>query len=228
MKKHVFTLVELVVAMGIFLLVATIIGTASAGFYNAYNRSIKATEKLKCFLAIDQVMDQCVRNAIPFKWEDEENKKDRFVFLGESDVLIFTALRRSYNGDRGALLFVRLRLIDTELVAEYSSYPLLPWVLEEDEDNEELYTREVLAQNVKAISFLYAERDSEGEVEFLDEWVEDDHDAIPLAIQLEIEWNDGHKERWLRRTAGSAAHAAYGNRPDQRGLDQESGRGGIR
>ena len=228
MRRNHFTLVELVVAMGIFLLVAAIIGTASAAFYNAYTRTTKATDKLRNFLAIDQIMDQCVRNAIPFKWEDEENDKDRFVFQGEKDSVLFTALRRSYSGDSGAFLFVRLRLIDTDLVAEYSPYPLLPWVLEEDDDNEELYTREILARNVKAVSFLYAERDSEGEVEFLDEWIEDDHDSIPLAIQLEIEWNDGHKERWLRRTAGSAANASFGNRPDQSGLDKESGRGGIR
>ena len=228
MKRRNFTLVELVVAMGIFLLVATIIGTASATFYNAYNRTVKATAKLQNYLLIDQVMDQCVRNAIPFKWEDDKNDRERFVFQGAADSLLFAALRRSYSGDRGALIFVRLRLIDTDLVAEYSPYPLLPWLLEEEEDNEELYTREVLAQNVQAISFLYAERDTEGAVEFLTEWVEDEHDSIPLAIQLEIEWLDGHRERWLRRTAGSAANASFGNRPDQSGLEKETGRGGIR
>ena len=228
MKRNCFTLIEMVVAMGILLLVAAIIGTASATFYNAYNRTIKVTEKLKCYLAIDQVMDQCVRNAIPFKWEDEENARERFVFQGETDSVLFTALRRSYAGDRGALIFVRLRLVDTDLVAEYSPYPLLPWELDEEDSDDEHYTREILARNVRSINFLYAERDSEGTVEFLDEWIEDEHDAIPLAIQLEVEWNDDHKERWLRRTAGSAANASFGNRQDQSGLEKSSTGGGVR
>ena len=72
MKKNSFTLVEMVVAMAILVLVATIIGTASLLFYNTYSRSVKWTEKLKTFITIDQLMDQSVRNAVPFKWKDEE------------------------------------------------------------------------------------------------------------------------------------------------------------
>ncbi|MBE6405328.1 MAG: hypothetical protein E7040_04830 [Lentisphaerae bacterium] len=227
MKKSPFTLIEVIVAMLILVVIGSLIGTASAIFYRAYARSTEHTERMKEYVAIDQVMDQCVRNAIPFQWEDEDQKKTRYVFQGETDSVIFSTLRRSYANDKGALLFVRLRLIDDELVAEYSSYPLLPWELEENDDPER-YTREVLTKNVQAISFLYAERDSEGEIEFLDEWIEDDHNGIPLAIQIEIEWKNGQKERWLRRTAGSAANATYGNRQNQNTLEQSSGRRGVR
>ena len=65
-------------------------------------------------------------------------------------------------------------------------------------------------------------------MEFLDEWIEDDHEGIPLAVQMEVEWADGSKERWLRRTAGSAANATYGNRRNQSGLNSTTGRGGVR
>ena len=222
MKKSPFTLVEMVVAMGILLLVATLIGTASTMFYRAYNRSVKHTEKMKEYTAIDQVMDQCVRNAIPFKWKNQDkNNQTQYIFQGDPEFVIFPALRRSHANDTGALIFVRLRLLEDQLVAEYSPYPLIPWELEEN-DNPERYTREVLTKNVQSISFLYAERDSEGNIEFVDEWVEDDHNGIPLAIQIEIEWKDGHKERWLRRTAGSAANASYGNRQNQSIMDRSS------
>lgn len=92
-------------------------------------------------------------------------------------------LRRTYGNDRGALLFVRLRVEDGELVAEYSSYPRLPW---EDEGKQE-YAREVIAKNVRSIRFLYAEEVDE-EIEFEDTWEEDDHEAPPLAIQMTVEW----------------------------------------
>ena len=226
MKNHAFTLVEMVVAMTILVLIATIIGTASAMFYKTYDRTTKLTGKLKIYMAVDQIMDQSVRNAIPFSWYDENETKDRLVFEGKPDTLLFTALRRSHSGDRGAFIFVRLRLDDTTLLAEHSPYPRLPWV--DEEGDEEAFTVEVISENVRAIKFLYAERNSEVEIEFLDEWIEEDHNGIPLAIQLEIEWNDGHRERWLRRTAGSAANAAFGNRRDQTAIRTEEGRGGIR
>ena len=226
MKKLSFTLVELVIAMAILVLVGSLIGTASMIFYNAYSRTTRQTEKLKEFVAIDQVMDQCLRNAIPFQWQDTEEKKNKYVFLGKIDEVLFTALRRSHARDQGALIFVRLRLDNDELIAEYSPYPLLPWEVENDESDTKI-TREVLAKNVQSVSFLYAERDSEGEVEFLDEWIEDDHEGIPLAVQMEVEWADGSKERWLRRTAGSAANATYGNRKNQSGLNSSTGRRGV-
>ena len=206
-RKHSFTLVEMVVAMAILVVVATIIGTASAAFYNGWQRAVKYTEKLKTSQAIDRMMDQCVRNLIPFKWRDENNS-ERFVFEGDYDSLHFTTLRRSLPGDRGALLFIRLRLEDGNLIAEYSEYPRLPW----EEEGSQEYTREVLAGNVKSISFLYAEKNSDDEIEFLDLWEEDYHEAVPLAIQLTVEWNDGSTERWLRRTAGASANSTYGRR----------------
>ena len=222
MKKVSFTLVEMVIAMAILILVGSLIGTASLIFYNAYNRTIRQTERLKEFVAIDQVMDQSLRNAIPFQWLNKEENVKKYVFLGKVDEVIFTSLRRSHGKDQGALIFVRIRLDGTDLIAEYSSYPILPWEIEKEESNTKI-TREVLTGNVQAVNFLYAERDSEGEIEFVDEWIEEDHDGIPLAIQMEVEWIGGKKERWLRRTAGSAANATYGNRQNQNGLNQSSG-----
>ncbi len=201
-----FTLLEVVVAMSIMVLVALIIGTASAAFYNGYRRSVRITEQLKRYQAIDQLMDQNVRNLVPFKWRDELNAS-RFVFEGKIDSLHFTALRKVNAGGRGALLFIRLRVEEEQLIAEYSSYPRLPW----EQEGAQIYTREVLADNVREVRFRYAEQGSD-EIEFYDDWVEDDHASTPLAIQMTVEWLDGSKEQWLRRTAGSAANNTFGIR----------------
>ena len=194
------------IAMGLLVVVALIIGTASATFYNGYRRSVKTTERLKAYQAIDRVMDGNVRNLIPFKWTDADTDEERFVFAGEPDSLHFTALRRSYGDDRGALLFIRLRVEDDSLIAEYSSYPRLPWL----EEGKQEYTREVLAKNVHTVRFLYYYLDSDGELQSEDTWVEDDHDYLPLAIQMTVEWNDGSAEQWLRRTAGSGSNSTFG------------------
>lgn len=206
--KRTFTLIEMVVAMAVMVVVAMIIGTASATFYNAYTRSVRTVEHLETCLKIDRIFDSLVRNAVPFKWLDEENTS-RFVFEGNADTLLFTALRRSYGKDAGGLVFIRLLVEDEQLIAEYSASPILPWAEAEEDRGIE---REVLAKNISSITFQYAEFDDEEGIEWLETWEEDDHEAIPLAIRMTVEWIDGRREYWLRRTAGNSKESSFGYR----------------
>ena len=218
MIKRSFTLIEMVVAMAVMVVVAMIIGTASATFYNAYQRSARSIQRLETCIAIDRIFDSLVRNAVPFKWNDEENTS-RFIFEGNADSLLFTALRRTYGKDSGGLIFVRLLVEDEELIAEYSSSPILPWSESEDPQGIE---REVLARNIASISFQYAEFDEENGIEWLETWEEDEHEAIPLAIRMTVEWTDGRKEYWLRRVAGIAKESTFGYR-EQVTSDSQTG-----
>ena len=93
-NKSPFTLVELVAAMAIMIFVALIIASASMTFYNAWQRSVRISERLKTYQTIDRIMDTCVRNMIPFTWRDEDLNQERVVFKGEPDSIHFTALRR--------------------------------------------------------------------------------------------------------------------------------------
>ena len=211
-SRRNFTLVEMVVAMAVMMMVAMIIGSAGKVFYDGYSRSMRATNRLKEYMAIDRIWDGAVRNAVPFKWTDEEGNS-RFVFEGETDTLLFTALRRADGAAPGALIFIRLRLEEEELAAYYSYYPRPPWDDEYDE-NPEYFTREVLASGVSSVSFQYAEvgESEDAELEWLDVWEEDEHAAIPLAIRMTLEWRDGRKESWLRRTCGVSLHSTFGYR----------------
>lgn len=83
LRVNRFTLIEMVAAMAIMVFVALIIGTASMTFYNGWRRSVAHTESLKTRLAIDRVMDSCVRNMIPFTWYDDDQNKERILFQGE-------------------------------------------------------------------------------------------------------------------------------------------------
>ena len=213
LRRNPFTLVEIVVAMAIMTVVALIIGSASAIFYNSYRRSVQSGERLREYLAIDRVCDTGIRNMVPFRWRDSDNES-RFVFSGETERLLFTALRRADGDAPSALVFIRLRLEEDKLVACYSFYPRPPWDEEYQEDDPESFDREVLATGVSAVSFQYAEvgETENDEIEWLDEWDEDEHAAIPLAIRMTLEWKDGRREYWLRRTGGSSLHSTYGYR----------------
>ena len=62
--KRSFTLIEMVVAMAVMVVVAMIIGTASATFYNAYQRSQRNVDQLETCLMIDRIFDE-VGDTIP-------------------------------------------------------------------------------------------------------------------------------------------------------------------
>jgi len=209
-RRSCFTLMELVAASAIMLAVAGIIAFASRSFYRALASSERVSAQLQVYINIDQVMDGCFRNMIPFNWETTDVNDDTFqVFMGEPDMIHFTTLRRSYDDIGGNLFFVRVYVDDRteELVAEYSKFPRLPWY--EDDEDEMPYDREVLATNVERISFLYAGA-QDNYVVWVDEWDREQYDFIPLAVQMKVEWKDGTEEQWLRRTAASGGNSVYG------------------
>ena len=61
-------------------------------------------------------------------------------------------------------------------------------------------------------------------------WDEDEHNAIPLAIQMKVEFLDETSEVWLRRVAGVSHASTFGNRdlPDETDLSTTQGPGGAR
>ena len=209
-RRSYFTLMELVAAAGIMLAVAGIIAFASRSFFRALASAERVSAQLQVYLNIDQVMDGCFRNMIPFNWETDDVNDDTFqVFMGEQDWIHFTTLRRSYDDVGGNLFFVRVYVDDKtdELVAEYSKFPRLPWY--EDNDDEFPYDREVLATDVDRISFLYAGVEDDTVI-WLEEWDREQYDFIPMAVQMTVEWKDGTEEYWLRRTAASGGNSVYG------------------
>ena len=207
-RRSNFTLMELVAAAGILMTIAGIIAFASRSFFRALASAERVSAQLQVYLNIDQVMDGCFRNMIPFNWETDDENDDTFqVFLGEEDYIHFTTLRRSYDDVGGNLFFVRVYVDEDELVAEYSKFPRLPWY--EDDDYLMPYDREVLATNVERISFLYAGA-QDNTVVWVEEWDRENYDFIPLAVQMTVEWKDGTEECWLRRTAASGGNSVYG------------------
>ncbi len=207
-RRNYFTLMELVAAAGIMLSVAGIIAFASRSFFRALASAERVSAQLQVYLNIDQVMDGCFRNMIPFNWETPDVNDDTFqVFDGLEDSIHFTTLRRSYDDNSGNLFFVRVYVDNDELIAEYSKFPRLPW-LDDDEDLMP-YDREVLATDVDEISFRYAGA-QDSTIIWLEKWDRENYDFIPLAVQMTVKWNDGTEECWLRRTAASGGNSVYG------------------
>ena len=213
-EKHFFTLIELVAALTVAAFVVLITGTAAMSFWKTWEAASGLTARLDEYRRIDTVMDTLIRNAVPFNWPDKEGTNETssdLIFDGQEDSVFFTSIRRAYAGSEGSLLFVRIRLEDGDLVADCSLYPRFPWLDEDDEDMP--WTREVLARQVRSVSFLYADRNDNGELEWEEaEWDREEKKYLPLAVRMTVVWEDGTEESWLRRTAGSGASSVYGDR----------------
>lgn len=215
MKRYSnFTLIEVVVAIAILVVVTGLIGVIGASFYNGYERSVRVTDKLKTLMAIDNLMDTHIRNMVPFEWKDEEGN-DCLLFDGEENRIFFSTLRRNYGNRPGALLFIRVFVEDEKLVADYSPYPRFPWAEEGDETMP--LTREIIAENVRQVTFNYVDESAESSdaVDFLEEYREGDYTALPLAVMMKVEFTDGSTEQWLRRVAGISRHSTFGYRESQ-------------
>lgn len=207
-RQSGFSLAEMVAAIAILALVGLLVGTSVNIFYRSYSQAQKIGAGLSRNQAVNRIVESYFANAVPFQWQDEHGET-RYVFLGEYNEVHLTALRRTYAESGSALWFIRLYLDGEELKCDYAPTPILPWkALAEHK-----YETETVASGVSRISFLYAET-REGVIEWHDNWVEDDHNGIPLAIQITVEWTDGSRERWLRRTAGSAGNSTYGSREE--------------
>lgn len=209
-KIKKFTLIEVIVAMTIWVAVAALIAGATTMFIHAYESSNTMAMTLNRSQTLSRIADRCLRNAVVFVWNNEdENDEEQLVFQGEPSELWIAAQSRDYGGS-GGFLFSRLYLLNNTLYCDYSFRPLLPW-LELDQQH---YRTEKIADNVQSLSFRYFNRNSDDELENVDTWDEDYETTIPLAIQMEVTFLDGTVERRLRRTAGSSWNSSLGTRED--------------
>lgn len=205
-NQNGFSLLEMITAVAILAIVGLLIGSSINIFYRSYSNAQRIGTELKRNQAIDRVVDNYFANAVPFTWRNDQFES-KYVFMGDVNELYLTALRRTYGDNGSALWFLRFYRDGEQLKCDYAPTPILPW----EDLSVHKYRTEVISDGVREIYFKYAESRN-NQIEWEDIWNEDDHNGIPLAIQITVEWTDGSSERWLRRTAGSSGNSTYGNR----------------
>lgn len=209
MKMRRFTLVEVVLALGLLCLVAVL----AAGILQSVQRLWAGVQEnsteLEALQNIDRTADTCFKNMVPFHWPDEETKTDRQIFRGNHDSILFAHLHRSVGLDSGGIRFIELRLENKQLIARYRETPLLYWLGEPVDDSTTM--KEIIAENIGSLSFEYADREGD-EIIWYEDWDEDNKKQIPLAVLMKIRFENGDEEQWLRRTAGNSWNTSYGRR----------------
>ena len=182
-KFRLFTLVELVLALGILSILAVMAVGILTSVQRLWDDIGTHTGELEKLQNIDRIADYAFKNMVPFHWPNAENR-DQEIFL-------------------------ELRLEDKKLVACYRKTPMLYWLGEPQ--NDDTVRKEVLAENIEELRFEYAEREGDDIIWYQD-WDEENFTQIPLAVFLYVKFSDGTEEQWLRRTAGSGFNSSFGKR----------------
>ncbi|MFA4943211.1 MAG: prepilin-type N-terminal cleavage/methylation domain-containing protein [Lentisphaeria bacterium] len=208
-RQRRYTLLELLLAVAIFALLLLAAGFGIAAVQKSWETVSRHSRRLAECQAIDTAVGLAFRNAVPFTWPDRDSRTERPVFSGDPATLLLAYRHRVGDAAAGGLRFLCLYVQDNELRALYRPRPFAAWLPPPATaaDTQE----EALAEGVEAISFLYADR-SGNEIRWTNDWDEGKNPNLPLAIQLEVRWQDGQVERWLRRTAGGGRRTSHGVR----------------
>ena len=215
-RRRKFTLLELAIAVTIFMMVAVALFAFSGHVSSSWGSITTERNRLAELLAMDRTLDGILSNAVPFLWREREDGIVQVVpfIVAEADVLRIAYLHRLNDTAEGSLRFVELFLEDGELKALYTDRPFINW--EDIADDRKKVS--IISTGVESISFLYADFSSDvsdawsDRLFWRDSWETEDSERkdIPLAIQIRVKWQDGREESWLRRTMGNSYRERYG------------------
>ena len=201
---RLFTLLELIIAMIVFALVAAALAALSNGVTKSWQRLQAEERRFDELMALDRTLDKLLRNCVPFTWTTEDNETLR-AFSGEPDRLRLACRHDVNNMQQGGLRFISFEVRDQKLMAFYAQKPLL--------SREAVETvpvhQSVLAESVETIECLYADWVPDRGIEWLEAWPEE-RQTLPLAIVITVLWQDGRVESWVRRTAGNGFRERWG------------------
>jgi general secretion pathway protein J len=212
-----FTLVELLLAM-------TLMSMLMALAYGGLRASTRATDRGQVILEessrirmAHQFVRKQLNQMMPLVFEESEDQLERTIFAGSSDRIRFVAPMPGYLGFGGPqvqeLTFAR----SEDGFALVISHALLQGF-----EEEKMYERApiVLLDRIDQAEFQFLALDEEGEIfTWSNEW--EDPAKLPLAVSLDIEFNEEVFVRWPLLTASVRVDAqALRNLAGELGIEQ--------
>ena len=91
--KRTFTLLEIVLALAIFSVIATLAGSILFSSQQGWSVVRESSAELETLQRLDRIADTAFRNAIPFHWPDENNRNVQ-LFRGKPAFLRLAYLHR--------------------------------------------------------------------------------------------------------------------------------------
>ncbi len=186
MKKR-FTLIEMIVALSLLVLVASVLLFGTNTVVQSWERLESHTDAQEEIVRLDQTLSSMMRNVVPFSWPTEGEEKPWFQ-AGRQRIR-FCYRHRLTNV--GRLRFCEFSQKEGKLIVRYADRP-----------EKEFGQESILARNVEDVSFRFADL-SDG-LTYEEEWRDDS--GLPAAIMIIVRWQDGRQESWLYRIAGASRY----------------------
>ena len=211
MKRRSFTLIEVLIASFILIIISVGTSFTLSNLMRSWDGLEERADKFNQLVILDRTFRNVVTNSVPFSWRNEEQPEIP-TFYGTENELRIVYLHPVTNIKTGGIRFVTF-VVDEEgnFVARYQDRPWINGV--EDSENVKV---SILAKKVESIKFLYAwqnnelQHDDEGYIEWIEEW-DQELIVIPLAVRLEVKFQNGDVEHFIWRTSGSGKHERQGN-----------------
>lgn len=214
-RSPAFTLLEMVISLGLLALLAALAIMAAAAITSSWSRLESRQQQFAELMRVDRTLDSMLSNIVALSWSNADDDTLPF-FRGQTDTMRFAYRHRLNNAEEGALRFVRLELVDGQLRALYHPRPV------RNEDG--LLDRgriSILAEGVEQIEFQYAVIRSgmtrDDPPEWLEQWDPEDwslqerkKQRSPLAVRIQVRWQDGRVENWMRRLPGVSLYERRG------------------
>ena len=201
MRKS-FTLIEILIATAItavlFALLALVNGSASQTWQTVNERSSQVQD----LISVRQSLGKIVKNAVPYFHDNDDNYYN--AFRGDSSSFRLASIQRINNLKDGGMIFPELLVEDEKLKLKYQCRP---W----DENSASDLKESILLEDIASLTCSYAFAEEEREISWTDSWVDEDHDALPLGIQITVTFLNQDQEHFLWRTAGNGRYERWEN-----------------
>ncbi len=214
-RRAPFTLLEVIIATGIFLLASLTLYVYSRGVMDSWGRVLRERDHFSELMSLDRGIEAVLTNMVPFTWPDTDSvdKTETPFIVAGPHYLRCAYLHRMTDREEGALRFAEFVVEDGGLYLVYSDRPFLDWSQVGGRQQSSL-----LAQGVSEINFRYADWDDDDTTDWAtrlfwtDEWETESSGRkdVPLAVLMEVVWEDGRVESWLRRTMGNGYRERFG------------------
>jgi general secretion pathway protein J len=191
-----FTLIEVMLAMTIFALMATVLYGAFSLGHSAVEKSQRSFENNQKLRAVDELVGSYIRSAYPYRSSPQDSA---LLFVGEEAELTFVSSFSLAMGGRG-MAKVRLFWEGDEkragLLRLEEETPVRVLSEEGNEGHEGLRNGLVVREGVKEFRITYLDPQSEEE-KWEERWDAKERNTLPRAIRLHYLTKEGREVQWV-------------------------------
>jgi prepilin-type N-terminal cleavage/methylation domain-containing protein len=189
-----FTLIEVVLALSIFALIAAVLYGAFSLSHSAVEKSRASFEENQKLRSFTDLLGSYIRSAYPYR----QAAQDTMVFFdGQEDQLTFVSSISLAMGGRGmSKIHVTWDAADGEGPVQLQEEVPVRLNLSDDLNPGGLRNDVVIQERVKELRFAYLDPKSEEEI-WEERWDGREKLALPRAVRLSYRNHDGKEIRWV-------------------------------